>query len=677
MPHHPLLPRAAACLAALVVISAAPGPVAQAPPAETTDVLALESPDRVIRAELRLPAPDTGAPLQWSVLVDGAPLLSDCRVGLTRLDGVAMLDGARLEDSVRSELDERIPVRFGRSSEARNHAGELRARLRTRTGGRIDVVFRCYDDAVAFRLEIPMSPDATTLRLAAETTSFRLVGDPTCHVQYLEHHRTSHEHTVATVRWSALPAGQLLDIPLTAEWPDGRVAAIAEAALRRYAGMALRSDEHGLRCELAPPPGARAGDPVVDTPRPMATPWRVVLIGRRLGSLLESSTLYCLNDPPVVGATDWIHPGKLTWPWWNGYLCDAEGSPPILSLDATRRYVDFCADHRIAFHAIVADESDSPWYHQPGRGLFPVAGTDATRVREDLDLAAHREVADSRGVGLWTWIHHAAVRGRTEEVFANLERLGFGGVMIDFLDNADQGTVEFAEEVLAAAARHRVLVHFHGMYAPTGLQRTFPNLMNHEGALNLEYLKWSDRCTPEHDLHMAFTRLIAGPMDYHLGGFRAVPRDGFRPRHVAPNVLGTRGHMLGMYVCFDNPCPMVADYPDAYGDQPGLEFIAAVPTWWDETRVLAAEYGRLLVTARRRGADWWVGGIGAVEARELELPLTFLGDGTYALRIWNDPAHPADPNALEIRDLDCTTTDVLSVHLAVDGGFAARLLAGS
>ena len=141
------------------------------------------------------------------------------------------------------------------------------------------------------------------------------------------------------------------------------------------------------------------------------------------------------------------------------------------------------------------------------------------------------------------------------------------------------------------------------MWKPTGLERTYPNLMNHEGALNLEYLKWSERCTPEHDLMMAFTRLVAGPMDYHLGGFRAVPRAQFKPHRVAPNVLGTRCHMLGMYVCFDNPNPMVADYPTAYEGQPGFEFLELVPTWWDETRVLAGQVGEVLVTARRKGDD--------------------------------------------------------------------------
>ena len=147
--------------------------------------------------------------------------------------------------------------------------------------------------------------------------------------------------------------------------------------------------------------------------------------------------------------------------------------------------------------------------------------------------------------------------------------------MVDFFDHDDQETVEFAEEILQAAARHHILIHFHGVWKPTGWQRTYPNLMNHEGALNLEYLKWSDRCTPEHTLNLLFTRMVAGPMDYHAGGFRAVTRAEFKPIYIAPNVLGTRCHHLAMYVCFDNPNPMVADYPSAYEGQPGFDFLKA------------------------------------------------------------------------------------------------------
>jgi alpha-glucosidase len=271
-------------------------------------------------------------------------------------------------------------------------------------------------------------------------------------------------------------------------------------------------------------------------------------------------------------------------------------------------------------------------------------------------------------------VHQGALRGRVEEAFAAFERFGWSGMMVDFFDHDDQESIEHAESILQAAARHHLMIHFHGIWKPTGWQRTYPNLMNHEGALNLEYLKWSDRCTPEHNLNMAFTRLIAGPMDYHLGGFRAVTREEFKPRNIAPNVLGTRCHQLALYVCYDNPNPMVADYPTAYEGQPGFDFLQTVPTWWDQTKVLEARIGACLVTARRKGNVWYIGGCAANQVTDFDLPLKFLGSGAYRVRVWKDaPDSNTNPNHLTNETLTLRSADPLKIHFARDGGFVAEL----
>jgi alpha-glucosidase len=247
-------------------------------------------------------------------------------------------------------------------------------------------------------------------------------------------------------------------------------------------------------------------------------------------------------------------------------------------------------------------------------------------------------------------------------------------MMVDFFDHDDQETIEWAEEIAKVAARHRILIQLHGVWKPTGWERTYPHVVNHEGALNLEYLKWSDRCTPQHTLRLAFTRLIAGPMDYHLGGFRAVTRDKFKPKDVAPDVLGTRGQMLAMYVCFDNSNPMLADDPAAYEGQPGFDFLKLVPTWWDETRVLSGEPGALLVTARRKGGIWYIGGMAAGPPRTIDVPLNFLGPGISKATIWKDgPDAEANPNQLAIETAEFTVDSRLKVRIATDGGFVAEL----
>jgi alpha-glucosidase len=625
----------------------------------------LSSADGRIRVLIDL----SGKAPHWSMTVHGEPILADCRLGLELADRGDLLAGSRVASVRRSAKDARIPVLFGRAADARDRFREIRLTFENFGHTRIDIVFRCYDDAVAVRYEIPKQVGLERLVVREELTSFGVARNPTAYVQYLENFHTSHEHNVDTVACDTIKPGSLLDTPLTLRWADGTYAAITEAALRHYAGMSLRrpiGSKTELACALSPLPD---GNKVV-TRLPAVTPWRVVLVGDRPGALLESNTLYFLNAPNAIGDTSWIKPGKITFSWWNGDVYDGKRGAPILSLETQKKYIDFCARNGIPYHGVIADETVTPWYHQSNKGVVPGPDTDVTRVRDDLDLGAIREYASSKGVKLWTWVHQAALKGRVEEAFAAFEKLGWSGMMVDFFDNDDQEHVEHAEEILKAAARHHILIHLHGVWKPTGWQRTYPNLMNHEGALNLEYLKWSDRCTPEHDLMMAFTRLVAGPMDYHLGGFRAVLREDFKPENIAPHVLGTRAHMLAMYVCWDNPTPMLADFPTAYEGQPGFDFLREVPTTWDETRVLTGEPGRLLVTARRKGQDWYIGGLSAGAPRTVTIPLSSLGEPGYIVTVWGD-ASSLLPNQLATEFSPRTT---LTVDVAEDGGFVARLM---
>jgi alpha-glucosidase len=625
---------------------------------------------------IHLPRIDLNQGPSWSLSFKGKTVLSDCRLGLQLAGQGDVLAGARLLRERGRSVDKRVQVLFGKADHAQDSYREEQLRFQAGTHSKVDVIFRCYNDGLALRYELLAHQKVGSVTIADELTSFGVEGNPTAYAQYLESYTTSHEHNVTQVRARDLPKGQLLDMPLTFAWEDGTFAALTEAALRHYAGMSLQPTPAGgqtvnLVCQLTPRPD---GTKVVG-PLPMRTPWRVVLLGDKPGALLESSTIYCLNDPSVIEDVSWIKPGKITFSWWNGDVYDGKRDLPILSFPMAKRYIDFCARAGIPTHSLTSDEKTvSPWYFQTKEGVAPGPDTDVTRLRADFDLPTIRQYAASQHVRLWTWVHQGALRGRVEEAFKAFEKMGWSGMMVDFFDHDDQDSVEHAEAILQAAARHHVLIHFHGIWKATGWQRTYPNLMNHEGALNLEYLKWSDRCTPQHDLLMAYTRLIAGPMDYHLGGFRAVTRGRFEPHNIAPNVLGTRCHQLGLYICYDNPNPMVADYPTAYEGQPGFEFIQIVPTWWDETRVLAGKIGEVLVTARRKGKAWYIGGIAAEPACDLDLPLSFLGQGRYRAQVWKDaPDADLEPNHLVTESLNLSARESLRIHLNRDGGFVAQL----
>jgi alpha-glucosidase len=260
------------------------------------------------------------------------------------------------------------------------------------------------------------------------------------------------------------------------------------------------------------------------------------------------------------------------------------------------------------------------------------------------------------------------------EAFARYESWGIRGLMVDFMDRDDQEMVEWQEEVLRAAARHKLHIQFHGSYKPTGEQRTFPHLFNREGVLNLEYLKWSDACTPPHNVNVAYTRMLAGPLDYHLGGFRAAPRARFQPRNERPFVLGTRCHHLAMYVVYENPMPMVSDSPSAYKDQPGFGFLAAIPTTWDETRFVLGEPGEYVVLARRHGRTWYFGGMTDWTSRTIDVPLTVLADAHRPARatIYTDgSADGEEPNLLRCETRQVTSGTTLPIRMAPGGGFVA------
>jgi alpha-glucosidase len=628
----------------------------------------VSSPDGKIRISVQAPEAGLRQNPSWSATFQNRQLFTNCTLGLNLTEGGDLLKGARLIGMENRAAKERVAIPFGKADHGNNHFRELRLKFHTRGDQPLAVVFRCFDDAIAFRYELAGSN--RTVTVADENSSFGVEANPNAYIQVLENYNTSHEHTVTTTRYADVPQGELLDMPLTLTWQDGTTAAITEAALRHYAGMALTKSADGrLVSKLTPRPD---GTKVV-RPLPLQTPWRVVLLAARIGALLESTTIYCLNEPSVIRDTSWIKPGKITFHWWNGDVYDGQPGEPILSFEMAKKYIDFCARNGIPTHSMSSTEkTTSPWYFQSKPGTDPGPDTDVTRPRDGFDLARIKKYADSQNVRLWTWVHQKALRGRVEEAFAAFEKLGWNGMMVDFFDHDDQDSVEFAESVLEAAARHHIMIHLHGIWKPTGLERTYPNLMNHEGALNLEYLKWSSTCTPEHDLNMAFTRLIAGPMDYHLGGFRASPRSEFKPQHIAPNVLGTRARMLAMYVCFDNPNPMAADYPAAYENQPGFDFLVLVPTWWDETRILEGEIGKLLVTARRKGKTWYLGGMSAGGAREVTVPLGFLPSGRCAAKLWQDSSD-SDPNALNTESLSLTRSGSLKVRVTSDGGFVAEI----
>ncbi len=532
-----------------------------------------------------------------------------------------------------------------------------------------------YDDGVAFRYRLPQQQALPEFKLRDEVTQFDIAGQPKMLFDTLKNFTTSHEALYEYKPLAEIPAKKLIDMPLLLVWPGGPTAAITEARVRHFAGMYLErpSDETTtLRCRLSPLPSHQ--DLCVVGKTPHDSPWRVVLLADVAGKLLESNLLLCLNDPPQ-GDFSWVQPGKTTFHWWYGAFEDDYKLPSEskVFVDRHEKYIDFCAKNNILYHAISGDGFS--WYKQSKTGYgTPAPDADVRIPRPELELPKIIAYARDRGVDIRLWVHWKPLSERLEEAFALYESWGVKGLMVDFLDRDDQQMIDFTDRMLASAARHKLNIQIHGSSKYSGEQRTYPNLFNREGVLNLEYVKWSNLCTPQHSVNIAYTRALAGPVDFHLGGFRSVSRAQFKPHYRAPVVMGTRCHNLALYIVYENPLPMVADAPTTYAGQAGFDFITNVPTTWDETRFLAGEPGEYIVLARRSGNDWYLAGITNWTPRELNLPLTFLGSGKFNAKLYVDGSmDESEPNAITIKQQPASAATPLHISLAPGGGFTAIL----
>jgi alpha-glucosidase len=333
-------------------------------------------------------------------------------------------------------------------------------------------------------------------------------------------------------------------------------------------------------------------------------------------------------------------------------------------------YIDFCAEQGIEYHSL--DGLDQAWYGGP---IVPYEGADITKSSADIDLPAVLDYARRKGVRLRLWLHWQAAKAHMTTAFPLYEKWGIEGVMLDFMDRDDQQMIAFLHEAVRLAAKHHLSVSLHGASKPTGLGRTYPNLLTSEAVLNLEYNKWDPKgVPPDYEVTVPFVRMLAGPLDFHQGSFRHVwPRD-FAPRNVAPVVIGTRARMLASYVVIENHLPMAADYPAAYRHQPGLEFLRQVPASWDETRVVDGIPEQSITIARRRGQEWYVGTMNGARAQRVSIALGFLGRGAFDADVYEDdpdPTHP--PSSVIRRRLRVTSLDTLRLDLAQAGGHVAYL----
>ncbi|MGV8878486.1 MAG: glycoside hydrolase family 97 protein [Sphingobacteriaceae bacterium] len=634
--------------------------------------LELKSPDGNIVFSFKL----TAKTPVYQAAYKGKILIKDSPFSLSFLEnGVFGADLKVLKPQFK-KVEDTYELIIGKAKTVNNPYHELVIPLIENMGAKrqINLAVRAFNDGLAFRYEFPEQKNWASYTLTDENSTFNVIGNPKVRALLWGNYNNSHEGLYQKFPLSEIKADTLMDLPALFEFPNKIYMAITEANLRNYAGMYLSPKNGMLTSQLSPLQGQTSIK--VKASLPHHTPWRVMMISDRIGALIESNILTSLNEPTKIKDLSWLKPGKTSFHWWNGDITPDTTFAPGINFETNKYYIDFCARNQIEYHSVIG-YGGFAWYVSDAIGYGQVGPhTDVTKTVPSLDMQQVCDYAKQKGVGIHVWVHWKAIYPDLEKAFTQFEKWGIKGMMVDFMERDDQEMVNIQEEILKKAAEHKLFIQFHGSFKPTGLSRTYPNEFTREGTHNYEMNKWSNQgISPDHDIDMPFTRLLAGATDYHLGGFRAVPDADFKPQYTRPLMIGTRCHMLAMYVVLESYLTMVADYPAAYEGQPGFDFLKAVPTVWDETRVLNAEVGKYVTLARRKGNDWFVGSINNTEARTISISLNFLPAGDFTASMYTDAADVVkSPNHLDKKIKSVNQTSLMTIKLASGGGQVMQII---
>ncbi len=622
-----------------------------------------------------LPAGAANANLRYTVEFHGKRLIEESKLGL-EMEGQPVLGaGMHLTGSTAETVDESYSIPVGKTSSVRDHYNGLHAEFTDATGRRLTIEVRAFDDGVAFRYSVPAQAALTQVKILHEDTEFSFAKDAESYPLILDGFQSSYEDEYQLRNVSGLHPDWLIALPYLAHEPGIGWLAISEADIENYAGMYLRKSarfgDRLLHTEL-PPRRDEAGklepgNVAVETTTPFVSPWRVLMIADEPGKLIESNIVLNLNPPSKIADTSWIRAGKSAWDWWSGDAAPSVSFKTGVNTATMKHYIDFASASGFPYMLI-----DAGWAKpDPGATADLPRLADITQTTAAIDMPELLRYAKEKNVRLWLWAHWTSVDKYMDQAFPLFEKWGIAGVKIDFMNRDDQWMVDWYRRVVALAAEHHLMIDYHGAFKPDGLRRTYPNLMTREGVMGKEYLKFTARTTPAHNVTLPFTRMLAGPMDYTPGAFGNSNLENFVIRSVEPMGLGTRAHELALYVVFESPLQMVSDYPEHYAGQKEFDFLKRVPTTWDEVHSIGGAPMQWISLARRSGSDWYVGSLTNWDERTVKIPLSFLGPGKYIAEMYADApdaAQEATHTTLTRRSVDRTT--VLDVRMVSGGGNA-------
>lgn len=616
----------------------------------------------------------TDGNLMFSVSSNGKQLLLPSQIGME-------FEGAKKTQKIKSSkvtknIKEDVNAPFYRNPKFSTTSNDLTLRLEDGNS----ITFRVFDDGVAYRF----STDGKSGNIINnETAIYNVAGNPKVYLP----HSTNPKKPEAmafqnfyTVTPMSSASPLLAFLPVTVDYDNGLKMTMMESDLEAYPGMFVEADSttNSLKGVFAKYPSStdfypwRKQEYVTGTEKYIAKsegkrnfPWRIMAITTDDTQMPVNNLVYALASPSRVADTSWIKPGQSAWEWWNDWGLRQIPFKAGINNETYKYFIDFAADNGIEY--VVLDEG---WYD-------PKSGDMLTTIPE-IDLPMLIDYANKKGVGLWLWTVFNVLDNQLEEACKKYSDMGIKGFKVDFLDRDDQTGVEMTYRICDATAKNNLMLDLHGFYKPTGLNRTYPNVVNFESVFGMEEMKWSDPSVdmPEYDVTFPYIRMMCGPVDFTPGAMRNATKSDWKAMYSNPFSQGTRAHQVANYIVQDSPFTMLADNPTSYMEnQECTDFITAIPTVFEETKVIDGKMGEYIVTLRQTGNCWFVGGQTDWNPRDYELDFSFLPSAEkFKVTLLKDGVNAgkqAQDYVVETFEVNSGTKKL--IHMAPGGGFAVRI----
>lgn len=630
----------------------------------------LSSPDGTLKVEI-----SAGNELAYQVMHGNDTILSHSNIGLVLENGTIVGKTPRITGERRRKIKDNIESPFYRFKEFVATGNELDLKLK----GGFGIIFRAYNEGVAYRFYTTQSSD---IIIKEEQAEFNFKEDYTAYLPYTTNDKKPMAMAYQNV-YDIIPLSKaqpkLAFLPVTVNCGSVKLT-LLESDLEAYPGMFVQSQQgkYGLKGVFAPYPAKtdfypwRKQEYVTETTDFISRsrgsrsyPWRVLAITEKDTDMPVNNLVYALASPNRIGDTSWIKTGKVAWDWWNDWNLKGVPFKAGINMDTYKYYIDFASRNGLEF--IVLDEG---WYD-------PKSG-DMLTVIPELDLTELIAYGKSKGVEIVLWTVFNVLDSQLEAACKKYADMGIKGFKVDFLDRDDQTAVEMVYRIAEMTARYKLTLDLHGIYKPTGINRTYPHIINFESVFGMEEVKWTDikNNMPLYDVTFPYIRMMAGPVDYTPGAMRNATKADWRAMYYTPASMGTRCHQLAAYIVHDSPFTMLCDAPTNYlNEQECVDFIASLPVEVDSTFIASGELGKYIVTVRKKDVNWYIGGMTNWDERDVQLDFSFLPEGmSYTAVLFKDGVN-ANKQAEDYRKetIRIDKDSRLTLHLASGGGFAMKL----